>query len=197
MKQVNDKTGCSLLLDDNYFGGIRVQLKTPVKSMYLGVINPPERKFYIDMIDCTSLGINGIKWAVSSKFIVEAKSIDKISVNGGTVSIESLRYQLLIPHGTQVKSFSELLYIHEKTKFVEFETRYKAMLYMCDIYELFFTANPDAVESSHYKLSDHELILDTKKFVDASLSTIRNMAGLKKGGEPYFLQLTKYYKSLI
>lgn len=184
MKRIEDKSGNALLIekkDDHLI----VQLEMPTHTINLGSIYPSEKTFNVEL---GQLSVQEEKVALSAKFMVEAKTFDKVTIGHEKISLNSLLYLLCLPHGSQIKSFSELVYVDSDFKFVQFKNKYEAMLYMCDVYEKYFEEH----EPYPTKIGEIE-VTDADRFIESSLSFIRNLALLKKGGDPYFLQLTKYY----
>lgn len=186
MKRIEDKSGNALLIDKKD-DRLTVQLERSTHELLLslGSIYPSEKTFNVEL---GQLSIQEEPVAISAKFMVEATTFDKVIVGGERITLNSLLYLLCLPKGTQVKSFAELVYIDSDFFFIQFKSKYEAMLYMCDIYEKYF----DEHDTYPTKVGNIEVV-DPDKFVEVSLAFIRNLALLKKGGDPYFLQLTKYY----
>lgn len=185
MKRIEDKFGNALLIKkiDDYFV---IDLEICGASNHnLGTIYPDKKLFNVGL---GHLSIDEEPVPLSAKFMVEAKTFNKVHIGGESITLNSLLYLLCLPHGMQVGSFAELVYIDTNFKFVQFKSRFEAMLYMCDIYEQYFNEHPPYPA----KIGNIE-VTDADKFVEVSLSFVRNLATLKKGGDPYFLQLTKYY----
>lgn len=184
MKRIEDKFRNALLIDKTEDQKLFVELETPTYTVFLGFIDPIKKSFEIEGRKSDKQVI----FPASTKFMVEAKTFDKVVIGNKSITLNSLLYLLCLPNGIQVESFSELVYIDSDFKFVQFKSKYEAMLYMCDVYEKYFNENPPYPA----KIGNIE-VTDADKFVEVSLSFIRNLATLKKGGDPYFLQLTKYY----
>ena len=185
MRRIPDKLGNEIIIGDKVEGSMPIQLKTSSSTLIIGEIDTDTKTFIVDIEQDPVI--------LSAKFMSEAKTFDKVQVGQQTITLNSLLYLLNLPHGIQINSFGELVYIDCDFKFVQFKSRFEAMLYMCDRYEEYFNAHPDKL----YPVVIGECtITDQDRFIEASLLTIRNLATLKKGGDPYFLQLAKYYTYL-
>lgn len=184
MNRIPDKSGNALLIDkkDDH---LYVQLEMPTHTLNLGSIYPSEKTFIVEL---GQLSVQEQIVPLSAKFMVEVKTFDKVVIGGKNISLNSLLYLLGLPNGSQIESFTELVYIDSDFFFIQFKSKYEAMLYMCDIYEKYFNEH----DPYPAKVGNIE-ITDADKFIAVSLAFIRNLALLKKGGDPYFLQLTKYY----
>jgi len=193
MKRAPDAFGNTITVSDKIDDHFVVWLETSSNNLTLGSIYPDTKTFNVEL---GQLAVGGKPVVLSAKFMSGAKTFDKVTIGHESIALNSLLYLLSLPHGIQIDSFAELVYIGADFKFIQFKSRFEAMLHMCNVYEEYFSSHPDPIDASTIKLSDHELIIDTKLFIEASLLTIRKMATLKKGGGPYFLQLAKYYNYL-
>lgn len=184
MRRIPDKFGNAIIVGDKIEGSIPIQLETSSSTLIIGEINTDTKTFIVDIEQDPVI--------LSAKFMSEAKTFDKVIIGHETITLNSLLYLLDLPHGIRIDSFAELVYIDSDFKFIQFKTRFEAILYMCDKYEKYLNEHESKcpVRIGECTIEDHD------KFLDTSLSTIRNYAIKRTGGDPYFLQLAKYYNYL-
>lgn len=193
--KIEDKAGCCLQLEKDGSGRIEVELITPARSSILGYIDRAERTFTVNEQDCITIGADGLKYAVSAKFLCEAKTFDFVSIAGTRYDLLSLRYHLLMPPGFHFRSFNDFAYLKVGDTVEKFNSIYTAMLYYCDIYQKHIESLP-SLPGVPYKLEKHIACLNLNTFICNSLSSIRNYATMKKGGWQDFMHLTRFYKQL-
>jgi len=192
--KVEDKFGNYLSIKSISCGMNRIELVTPDYTIILGVIDRSQRTFILNMDQRDSDDNPVLKYALSSKFLIEATTFDFVDIAGIKHSLSDLRFHLLIPYGFKSESFSDIVYLPISDEVPKFKNHFEAMLYYCDVYEKKFN---EGLPDVPWRLDQCTLCNDMRVFIESSLLTIRNYAGMKKGGVPDFMRLTKLYKYLI